>query len=211
VDTTRPLAQRAPGRRELKRLATHDALVSASRALFDQQGYESTTTCAIAERAGVSEATLFRYFPTKADLALATIRDRVDSLVDALTARPHTESPYQAVQAVARGDAARRFLDGLMVRDGRRVGTHPELASRLYWLLIETKWRLAEDFALRLRTDRWAVSSRLAADAIVDAVVLAVEQANREDAPERGLRWFYEALSVVRPLLERPPFRRVEW
>lgn len=202
MDTTRSLPTRAPGRRELKRLATHDALVSASRALFDIQGYDGTTTCAIAERAGVSEATLFRYFPTKADLALATIRDRIDGLVDALTRRPATESPYQAVVAVARGDVGARFLDGLMVRDGRRVGSHPDLASRLYWLLLETKWRLAEDFAPRLGADRWAVSTRLAADAIVDAVILAVEQAYREDAPERGLTWFFDALTVVRPVLE---------
>lgn len=173
--------------------------------LFDQQGYEGATTCAIAERAGVSEATLFRYFPTKADLALATIRDRIDSLVEALTGRPDAESPYEAVRAVAGGEAARRFLDGLMVRDGRRVATHPELAARLYWLLIETRWRLAADFAPRMRTDRWAVSTRLAADAVVDAVIVAAEKANREDAPERGLSWFLDALSVVRPVLEAPP------
>ena len=30
----------------------------------------------------------------------------------------------------------------------------------------------------------------------------AVEQANREDAPERGLTWFFEAVAVVRPVLE---------
>jgi len=202
VELIEDLSVRAPGRRELKRLATHDALVTAARCLFEEMGYDAATTCAIAGRAGVSEATLFRYFPTKADLALATIRDRVDGLVDALTARPIEESPYEAVLSVARGPAGARFVDAQMVRDGRRVGSHPELASRLYWLLNDTKWRLASDFGRRLGRARGDVATRLAADAIVDATILAVEQANREDAPERGLAWFFEALAVVRPVLE---------
>jgi AcrR family transcriptional regulator len=208
VELIEDLSTRAPGRRELKRLATHDALVTASRCLFDEMGYDTATTCAIAGRAGVSEATLFRYFPTKADLALATIRERVDGLVDALTARPLDESPYEAVMAVANGPEGARFLDGLMVRDGRRVGTHPELASRLYWLLNDTKWRLATDFARRRGGDRSAVATRLAADVIVDATILAVEQANRQDAPERGVNWFLEALAVIRPVLEAPADRQ---
>lgn len=193
---------RAPGRRELKRLATHDALVTAARCLFDEMGYDAATTCAIAGRANVSEATLFRYFPTKADLALATISERVDGLVDALTARPLDETPYEAVLAVANGPEGARFVDALMVRDGRRVGSHPELASRLYWLLRDTKWRLATDFARRRGGDRSAVATRLAADAIVDATILAVEQANRNGSPDQGLSWFFDALAVVRPVLE---------
>jgi AcrR family transcriptional regulator len=193
---------RAPGRRELKRLATHDALVTAARGLFEENGYDATTTCAIARRAAVSEATLFRYFPTKADLALATIRERVEALVDALTRRPPTESPYEAVLAVARASVGTRFVDELMVRDGRRVGSHPELASRLYWLLNETKWRLAEDFGRRLGRDRGAVETRLAADAIVNATILAVEQANHEADPMNAMTWFFDALAVVRPVLE---------
>jgi AcrR family transcriptional regulator len=194
---------RAPGRRELKRLATHDALLTAARGLFEEIGYDAATTCAIAGRARVSEATLFRYFPTKADLALATIRERVEALVDALAHRPPTESPYEAVVAVASAPGGRRFVDELMVRDGRRVGAHPELASRLYWLLNETKWRLAEDFGPRLGRDRAAVETRLAADAIVSATILAVEQANRDADPMNAMSWFFEALAVVRPVLER--------
>lgn len=191
-----------PGRREQRRLATRDALVGAARELFDERGYDTTTTCAIAGRAGVSEATLFRYFPTKADLALDTIRERVQGLVDALTERPRTESPYEAVLAVAAAPVGGTFVDVLMVRDGRRVGSHPELASRLYWLLNETKWQLAEDFGRRLGEDRGALAPRLAADAIVDATILAVEQANREADPANALVWFFQALDLVRPVLE---------
>lgn len=44
---------------------TRQALVDAALALFAERGYDATTTGAIAEAAGVSPRTFFRYFPTK--------------------------------------------------------------------------------------------------------------------------------------------------
>jgi AcrR family transcriptional regulator len=44
---------------------TRQALVDAALTLFAEAGYESTTTDQIAEAAGVSPRTFFRYFPTK--------------------------------------------------------------------------------------------------------------------------------------------------
>ncbi|WP_298199809.1 TetR/AcrR family transcriptional regulator [Novosphingobium sp.] len=44
------------------------AILAAARAEFDARGPSGATTAAIARRAGVTEAQLFRYFPTKADL-----------------------------------------------------------------------------------------------------------------------------------------------
>ena len=36
--------------------------------LFSQQGYNGTSTAQIAEKAGISQATIFKYFKTKSDL-----------------------------------------------------------------------------------------------------------------------------------------------
>jgi TetR/AcrR family transcriptional regulator len=44
--------------------------------LFSTRGFRGTTTKAIAEAAGVSEALLFRYFPTKADLYGAILQQK---------------------------------------------------------------------------------------------------------------------------------------
>nr|WP_086491941.1 TetR/AcrR family transcriptional regulator [Novosphingobium panipatense] len=44
------------------------AILAAARAEFDERGPTGATTAAIARRAGVTEAQLFRYFPTKAAL-----------------------------------------------------------------------------------------------------------------------------------------------
>lgn len=51
---------------------THAALRQAAMELFAEHGYEATSTAAIAERAGVSEMTLFRHFKAKETYFLTT-------------------------------------------------------------------------------------------------------------------------------------------
>ena len=73
---------------------TRAALLGAALELFARQGYEATTTAAIARRAGVSEMTLFRHFPTKDALL---VDDPYDPLIgQAITARPADEAPLVA-------------------------------------------------------------------------------------------------------------------
>lgn len=55
------------------------AIIAAARSAFGQYGYSATTTSAIAQRAGVSEATIFRVFGTK------------EALFDAAVVTPFTE------------------------------------------------------------------------------------------------------------------------
>lgn len=47
---------------------TKQKLVDAARTLIIEKGYTATTTKLIAKQAGVSEMTLFRYFPQKKDI-----------------------------------------------------------------------------------------------------------------------------------------------
>ena len=54
-----------PSRRRAHKLRTERALQQAALNLFAQQGYDATTTDEIADLAGVSHRTFFRYFPTK--------------------------------------------------------------------------------------------------------------------------------------------------
>jgi AcrR family transcriptional regulator len=48
---------------------------------FAQQGYDGTTTRVIARRAGVSEAAIFRHFPTKKELLLRLFRPLANHVV----------------------------------------------------------------------------------------------------------------------------------
>lgn len=51
------------------------AIIAAATGLFAADGYGSTSLARIAEAAGVSTATLFKQFPTKADLFEAIVTD----------------------------------------------------------------------------------------------------------------------------------------
>jgi AcrR family transcriptional regulator len=69
LDTDDPEAE--PSLRERKKLRTRAAIVTASQRLFAERGYAATTLEDICEEAEVALPTLFRYFETKAHLALA--------------------------------------------------------------------------------------------------------------------------------------------
>jgi len=66
---------------------TVDLILETAAALFVEQGYENTTTNVIAERAGISIGTLYRYFPDKVAVlnSLATqYYNQMGSLFDKL-------------------------------------------------------------------------------------------------------------------------------
>ncbi|MBB5851171.1 TetR/AcrR family transcriptional regulator [Amycolatopsis umgeniensis] len=58
------------GLRERKKWRTRKALIETAYRLFEQQGYDRTTTAEIAAAAEVSTATFFNHFATKEDLLL---------------------------------------------------------------------------------------------------------------------------------------------
>ncbi|MFN3601009.1 MAG: TetR/AcrR family transcriptional regulator [Dietzia sp.] len=74
---------------------TRERLLRAALELMGDRGYDGVTTAAVASRAGVSEMTLFRHFPTKAALL---VDDPYDPLIaDAIARRPVDEPPLTAV------------------------------------------------------------------------------------------------------------------
>ncbi|WP_371662280.1 TetR/AcrR family transcriptional regulator [Streptomyces sp. NBC_00280] len=87
---TSPLADRPQlGLRERKKIKTRMAIRAATYELIENQGYDATTIEQIAERAEVSQSTVFRYFPTKEDIVLTDEYDSV--LEEELRARPADE------------------------------------------------------------------------------------------------------------------------
>jgi AcrR family transcriptional regulator len=74
-------AKRAPRPRDAA--ATRQALLDAGRTLFASAGYDATTVRGIADRAGVNQALLFRYFGSKEGLFdEAVLGDAVQLLAD---------------------------------------------------------------------------------------------------------------------------------
>lgn len=77
--------------------ATRRALLAAARELFASEGFDRTTVRAVADRAGVNQALLFRYFGNKEGLFAEAIRD--DALA-VLASGPRRELLERIVAAV---------------------------------------------------------------------------------------------------------------
>jgi AcrR family transcriptional regulator len=79
--------------------ATVRAEVSAvALRLFAEQGFERTTVDQIAAEAGLSRASLFRYFGTKEDIVLGHLAQLGEQIAEALAARPGQERPWESLR-----------------------------------------------------------------------------------------------------------------
>ena len=98
----------AVGRRERKKAKTRAAIEGAALELFRRYGYESTTVEEVAAASDVSLSTLFRYFPTKADLVLPSDYDPFSP--DRLGTLPEGASTVELARAAV-GDLLRSMSD----------------------------------------------------------------------------------------------------
>jgi AcrR family transcriptional regulator len=55
-----------------------EQILEVATALFAQQGFQGTTTKVIAEKSGVTEALIFRHFPSKEELYWAVIERKIE-------------------------------------------------------------------------------------------------------------------------------------
>ncbi len=86
------------GRREAHKQATRQALQQAADHLFAERGYGATTVRDIAEAAGVTERTFFRYFAGKEELILDDALGWLPILLDAIRSRPDDEDVSTALR-----------------------------------------------------------------------------------------------------------------
>ena len=74
-------------------------LVVAAADLFTEQGYDATTVAQIAERAGTTKSTFFRYFPDKREVLVAGQETLSRLLTEGIAEAPQGASPLEAVAA----------------------------------------------------------------------------------------------------------------
>ncbi len=79
---------RTPPRRTQaqRRDSTIAGLIEATVSCLTERGYAATSTAAVCARAGVSQGALFRHFPTRQDLLVATAQHVAEHNVAAFTA-----------------------------------------------------------------------------------------------------------------------------
>jgi AcrR family transcriptional regulator len=116
------VAYRPTERTEAKRAATRERVVAAARELIARGGYREAQVAAVAARAGVATGTVYRHFPSKADLFAEVFRRVSRREVDAARA---------AAAAVADPTATRRLRAAIETFAGRALR-----ARRQAWALL---------------------------------------------------------------------------
>jgi AcrR family transcriptional regulator len=118
---------------ERKRRVTRDLIERAALALFLERSFEETTIDAIAEAAGVSARTFFRYFAGKEDVLFADHHDEFQVFLAALREQP-TETPLPT--RVRHALAATAHLGSAPVQEARNrlIATVPVVRGRMYLL-----------------------------------------------------------------------------
>ena len=81
---------------------SREALIDAALSRFARDGFDATPTDRIAEDAGVSPRTFFRYFPTKEDVLFVDSDARRERLLAVLAEQPVGEPPFRVLQAAMR-------------------------------------------------------------------------------------------------------------
>jgi AcrR family transcriptional regulator len=96
------------GLRELKKRETRQRISNVATELFLTRGFDAVAVTEVAAGAGVSEKTVYNYFPTKEALVLDQLEGQIERLVGAVRDRPRGVSPSAALVAALKEDS-RRF------------------------------------------------------------------------------------------------------
>jgi AcrR family transcriptional regulator len=105
-----PSAETAPVRRRLPRGAREERIVQEAAALFAEVGFEAPTRL-LAQRLGVTQALLYRYFPSKQRL-LERVFDRAFARLQSLAADP-------------------RLVDRTLALEDRLIGFYQRYLARI--------------------------------------------------------------------------------
>lgn len=108
-----------------------ERLTGAAMELYRERGFDQTTVAEIADRAGLTERTFFRYFSDKREVLFAGQERLLEIYMASIDAAPGTATPMELVEAA--------LLAVTPVFDERRefsrqrhavISAHPELQER---------------------------------------------------------------------------------
>ncbi|KJL48272.1 HTH-type transcriptional regulator BetI [Microbacterium hydrocarbonoxydans] len=110
---------------------TEERLTRAALDLFAEHGYDDVTVTQIAERAGITRRSYFRYFPDKREVLFAGSERLPIVIGDAVLAADPAASPLSAVvEAFAQAGAALAEHVGRSAERRAVIASSPELQER---------------------------------------------------------------------------------
>jgi AcrR family transcriptional regulator len=150
---------RAPdeGLREHKKRMTRQQISDTATWMFAERGYDAVRIADVAEAVGVSEKTVYNYFPTKESLVFDREEEITAQIVEVLRERGATTSPVQAVVEHMNSEDQRwgvvpreaiwmlQAFDELVTSTPELVAAQRAMTSRIIAAIAET---LAESLEL---------------------------------------------------------------
>ena len=177
-------------------------LQEAALTLYDERGFDDTTVTQIAEHAGLSKRTFFRYFTDKREVLFAGSKDLEELMVTEVARAPESTAPLDGM--IAALDAAAAIFEPLREHATRRqqiIAANPELQERELIKLASLAGAVAQ--ALRGRGVAEAPAI-LTAEAGITVFRIAferwVEHANRRELQPL----IHEALEELRAVTAQP-------
>jgi AcrR family transcriptional regulator len=113
------------GLRERKKQQTREDIARAAMKLFTKRGFDEVTVADVADAAGVSEKTVFNYFPAKEDLVFPDGEQRWLGLIESIRERPAGASVVQPFR-----DTTHAFLDEVARGPVDNIVARPRLVMR---------------------------------------------------------------------------------
>lgn len=109
-----------------------DRILAAATAMLEAGGEDALQMKELAQRAGVSLTTVYRYFPAKDHVLLGILLSRYSRALARVTAEP------------VRGDSARERVTGHLLREFRAEQREPRLTAALSRVISETSRSYSE-------------------------------------------------------------------
>ncbi len=200
------MTERAPtDLRERTRRVVRQQISETATQLFIEHGFAATTIDQIAEVAGVSRRSFFRYFPSKEDVILGELVERGPLVAAALAARPEDEPPWDALRAALLSLRQSRAQDDRAELEiGRMLYETPTLRARHLEKQLAWESLLAPVLAERIRstTQNATIDPELQASAIVSGSLACLDVASKTwilgDGARDLTQLYDEAVAAIR-------------
>src|SRR3954465_6948434 len=191
---------------ERRKAQTTREIAETALALFARQGYDGVSAETIAEEAGVSLRTFYRYFTGKDAVLSPIVTDGLDELAERLAARPAPESLATALHNAHQEITPRHSQEGVRVLIGLfldapalRAQWHEDLRkieAALIPVVHKRARRPLTDYPAELTArPQTASPADLSAAAAVTGLRGALERAARSPPPASPADTLREALA----------------
>jgi len=152
------------GLREVKKVQTRKHIAEEAMRFFVQRGFDHVTVAEVAAAAGVSEKTVFNYFPTKEDLFWDEVPEREAALVEAIRSRAPGEPISAALQRLQAGQCTRMCSPGF-AKFARVIEDSPALQAKELEIMARYTDAIAE--AIRDELGSKELDAKIAANVLV--------------------------------------------